>query len=63
MEPLRILFVSAEAVPFVKVGGLADVAGSLPKSLRALPEAPDVRLGFTFLWTNRPWGIGFRRSR
>lgn len=29
----KILFVSAEVFPFAKVGGLADVAGSLPKSL------------------------------
>lgn len=27
----KILFVASEAVPFVKTGGLADVAGSLPK--------------------------------
>lgn len=27
----NILFVSSEAVPFIKTGGLADVAGSLPK--------------------------------
>jgi starch synthase len=33
---LRILFVSSEVVPFSKTGGLADVAGSLPKSLRRL---------------------------
>jgi len=33
---LKILLVSAEAVPFAKVGGLADVAGSLPKALRRL---------------------------
>ncbi len=36
MESLNILFVSAEVSPFAKVGGLADVAGSLPKALRAL---------------------------
>ena len=29
----RILFVSPEVDPFVKTGGLADVAGSLPKAL------------------------------
>ncbi|MCI9079414.1 MAG: glycogen synthase GlgA [Lachnospiraceae bacterium] len=27
----KILFVSSESVPFIKTGGLADVAGSLPK--------------------------------
>ena len=27
----KILFVSSEVVPFIKTGGLADVAGSLPK--------------------------------
>lgn len=29
----KILFATSEAVPFIKTGGLADVAGSLPKSL------------------------------
>ncbi len=41
-EPLKILFLSAEAVPFAKVGGLADVAGALPKAIRALGH--DIRL-------------------
>ncbi|MEG6585389.1 glycogen synthase GlgA [Dendrosporobacter sp. 1207_IL3150] len=39
---LKVLFVAAEAVPFIKTGGLADVAGSLPKQLRA--EGVDVRV-------------------
>ena len=32
---LKVLYVTSEAVPFAKTGGLADVAGSLPKELRA----------------------------
>ncbi len=33
---MEIVHVSPEVVPFHKVGGLADVAGALPKALRAL---------------------------
>ncbi len=42
-ENLNVLFLAAEAEPFVKVGGLGDVAGSLPRSLRGLP--PEVTNG------------------
>src|SRR5574339_1093635 len=33
---LRILMVASEAQPFSKTGGLADVAGALPKALGRL---------------------------
>ncbi len=47
-RPMNILFLSAEAEPFVKIGGLGDVAGALPQALLALPESPDIRLAIPF---------------
>ena len=41
-QKLKILFVSAEVAPFAKTGGLADVAGSLPKALACMGN--DVRI-------------------
>ena len=43
-DPLRIMFLSAEAHPFAKVGGLADVVGALPKSLIELGAVPSIVL-------------------
>lgn len=36
MSQLKVWLASSEVAPFVKTGGLADVAGSLPKALKAL---------------------------
>ncbi len=44
---INVLFLAAEADPFIKVGGLGDVAGVLPRELRALSTDElklDVRL-------------------
>ncbi len=47
-KTIKILFLAAEAEPFIKIGGLADVAGSLPLYLRRLPSLDgyelDIRL-------------------
>ncbi len=48
MGPIKILFIAAEAAPLVKIGGLGDVAGSLPAALSALPSTPDVRVVLPF---------------
>lgn len=53
-KTIKVLYLAAEADPFVKVGGLGDVAGSLPRALRALPSdltgdvSVDVRMVLPF---------------
>jgi len=47
-SPLRVLFLAAEAHPFVKIGGLGDVAGSLPRALKARYPELDIRLVIPF---------------
>lgn len=42
VENVKVLFLSPEAVPFAKTGGLADVAGALPGALKRI--GADVRL-------------------
>ena len=42
MDKLNILLAASEVVPFAKSGGLADVAGALPKALREMGH--DVRV-------------------
>ena len=36
MKPIKVLIATPEAIPFAKTGGLADVAGALPKVLKGL---------------------------
>ena len=47
---MKVLLASAEAVPFAKVGGLADVVGSLPAALRRLDvDARVILPGYGFV--------------
>lgn len=39
---MKILYVASEVLPFIKTGGLADVAGALPKALKKLGN--DIRV-------------------
>lgn len=39
---MNILYVTSESTPFIKTGGLADVAGSLPKSIKK--KGHDIRV-------------------
>jgi len=55
VSKLKVLIVSAEVSPFAKVGGLADVAGALPKALKAMGH--DVRVampGYKMVMDNYP---------
>ena len=56
-QTINVLFLAAEAEPFVKVGGLGDVAGTLPRALRALSNDElklDVRLVLPYHSVIRP---------
>jgi starch synthase len=53
---LRILMLSAEMVPFAKIGGPADVVGALPKALRRMGH--DVRVAMPCYRSIRPEQFG-----
>jgi len=43
-KPIKVLFATGEALPYVKTGGLADVAGALPVELARLGVEPVIFL-------------------
>jgi starch synthase len=51
---MKIVLVSSEAVPFAKTGGLADVAGALPRALEALGH----QVALVIPCYNRAWRAG-----
>jgi len=57
-KPLRVLMATPEAVPFAKTGGLADVAGALPKFLQ--PLGCEVRLVMPYYRMVREAGLPLR---
>jgi starch synthase len=57
---VQVLFVTVEMSPLVKVGGLADVAGSLPKALAA--RGHDVRVILPLHQAIDTAQYGFRRT-
>ena len=56
---MNVLIVVAEMAPLVKVGGLADVAGSLPRALRRL--GLDVRVALPFYAAIEREGLALQR--
>ena len=59
-KSLKILMIATEVTPFAKSGGLADVAGSLPRALRALGH--DVRIVMPYYRTIATGGNVQRRQ-
>ncbi|QPC47324.1 glycogen synthase GlgA [Mangrovibacillus cuniculi] len=70
---MNILFIVGECAPFIKSGGLADVAGSLPKSLNeighdvrvVMPKYADIHEKYTKemkLLTNFKVSLGWRNA-
>ena len=64
---INVLFITAEAEPFVKIGGLGDVAGSLPRAIKELQEDHnntqkfDIRLVLPFHSLIRQKGLFFTK--
>jgi starch synthase len=58
---MKILFVASEVTPFAKTGGLADVAGALPKTLKTLGH--DVRIMMPFYSVVERGGMAVRKGR
>lgn len=56
---MKVLFLAAEAVPYVKVGGLGDVAGALPGALRR--QGVEVRLMMPRYGLLDPHKLGLRQ--
>ena len=52
-KTINVLFLAAEADPFIKVGGLGDVAGVLPRELRAL-STDEVKLDVRLVLPKHP---------
>lgn len=65
LQPTRkmnVLFAAAEAEPFVKVGGLGDVAGALPPAIKAVdPAGVDIRLILPFHSAIKSSGLDIRK--
>ena len=47
---MKLLFVGAEAVPYISTGGLGDVLGSLPQAVKSADPKMDALISVLFYW-------------
>ena len=59
---MKIAFVSSEAVPYAKTGGLGDVAGSLPKELEKLGCEVKLFIPKYFVIDEEKYGLRYNRD-
>ena len=52
-KTINVLFLAAEAEPFIKVGGLGDVAGTMPRALRSISN-DDIKLDVRLVIPHHP---------
>ena len=55
---MRIAFVASEAFPFAKVGGLADVVGSLPQALKRQDQGIEPTIFLPWYWGIEGYYVG-----
>ena len=58
---MKVVYLSSEVVPFAKTGGLADIAGAIPKSLQKL--GVEIVVLMPPVWHYKRKSISFNKNK